>query len=305
MGRQLEAFPVGEPIESHLTVVRPTPPGVHELGAIGEDKKHPGRRNAPEQHLQYILGTPVDPVEVLDPDDEGAELRPLEDNSFQGFLGPIFPGLRAHGDLIDPAVLDGEQLQKIGQRRSFIYPHDLDTLGDLFPDLRVGIVILNVEIGSQKIDDGMVGDIAAVREASALEKNDFLVGHGFSEFVEEPGFADSRVGYDGDSLTPSFPGSLETVQQEFQLPFPADEGSKSPFGADVEPGPTSAWSDYLVYLYRFLFSFDFLFPQGLESEEALGELKGVPGDIGGSRLRVGFHPGSQVDRVSDGGEFNS
>ena len=94
---------------------------------------------------------------------------------------------------------------------------------DLFPDLPIGIVVLNIEVGLQEVRHRVIGDIPSVGETSSFKKGRMFIGDGLSELIEEPGLTDTRFGYNGDGLPPAFFRSLETIQQEFQLPFPSHE----------------------------------------------------------------------------------
>ena len=69
-----EALAVGEAVEEYLVVVGAGTPGGDILGAVGEDDQHGCTRDAFEEILEDIFRGLVDPVEILDGDDEGTHL---------------------------------------------------------------------------------------------------------------------------------------------------------------------------------------------------------------------------------------
>ncbi|TET51947.1 MAG: hypothetical protein E3J53_04240, partial [Desulfobacteraceae bacterium] len=176
MGRHGQGLPVGETVQGHLAVVGPAPPGVDKLGPVCEDQEYPGCGYTFEKLFEGILGASVHPVQILYGHDEGAKLGTSEDNPFQGLQASVFPGLGAHGNRVNAAVFHGEEFQEIGEGGGFIDLEELETPGDLIPDLLMRIVILDVKVGPQDIDYGMVGDVSAVGEASALKEGDVLIG---------------------------------------------------------------------------------------------------------------------------------
>ncbi len=93
---------------------------------------------------------------------------PLRVIRFQGFQGSVLPGLGTHLNLFYAAVLDREEFQEVGERGCFINLQRLEESCDLFPDRLIGVGILDVKVGSEDIHDGMVGNVPAVGEASAL-----------------------------------------------------------------------------------------------------------------------------------------
>ena len=87
--------------------------------------------------------------------------------------------------LLDAALLDGEKLQQIGQRGGFIHLDDLEPLVTFSLICWICIVVLDLEVGLQNIDDGMIGCIPAVGEAFAFQEGDILVGDSLPELIEE------------------------------------------------------------------------------------------------------------------------
>ena len=104
VGRHGQGLTVGETVQGHLAVVGPAPPGVDKLGPVGEDQEYPDCGYAFEKLFAGILGASVHPVQILYGHDEGAKLGTPQDNPFQGLQGSVFPGLGAHGNLVNAAL---------------------------------------------------------------------------------------------------------------------------------------------------------------------------------------------------------
>ena len=69
-----QAFPVGEAVEQYLIMVQPATPSGDELGPIGEDEQYSCAGDAFEEILEDVFRGPVDPMEILDGDDERTHL---------------------------------------------------------------------------------------------------------------------------------------------------------------------------------------------------------------------------------------
>ena len=94
---QLCARLEGELIHADLGVVGAAPPGMGELGTVEEDEKDMGIGQPADEVVEKLLGGPVDPVEVLDGDDEGLLLADPDEEVPEGLEGllPSSPGVRA------------------------------------------------------------------------------------------------------------------------------------------------------------------------------------------------------------------
>ena len=75
---------------------------MNKLGPVGEDEKNLRAGDAVENLLQGIFRTLVYPMQILDSDDEGADIRSFENDLLDGFDDPVLLASRLIGILSMP-----------------------------------------------------------------------------------------------------------------------------------------------------------------------------------------------------------
>ena len=83
----------GERVEPELAVVGLAAPAVPVLGAVVDEEQEAGRRQALDQAVESGLGLGVDPVEVLEDDEERLDLALPQEQPLERVEGPL-PALR-------------------------------------------------------------------------------------------------------------------------------------------------------------------------------------------------------------------
>ena len=204
-----------------------------------------------------------------------------------------------------PLSLTDKSSRRYGKVEVSIDAHYGESSSDLFRDIRSRVPVIDPEVRLQNLYNGMIRSPTTVGEALSFQEQDVFVGYSLSELVQEPGLADPSLAHDGDRLTSACLSPLKSVKQEFEFSFSSDESSQPTLSTHVEPGRSGARSDDAINPQRFVFALDLSLSQGLETEEPLGELERILGDIGGTRLRQLLHPGRHIDGVADCGELDA
>jgi hypothetical protein len=79
----------GQGVEPELGVVGLAAPAMRVLGAVVHEEEHPGGRQALNQAVQERLGLAVDPVEVLEDDEQRLDLALAQEETLDRFQGPL------------------------------------------------------------------------------------------------------------------------------------------------------------------------------------------------------------------------
>jgi len=101
-------------------------------------------------------------------------------------------------------------------------------------DLQGIVAILYLKVHPEKFEHRSVRRRMTVRETLARQEREVLPFERASNLVEETGLADAWLADDANGLSASVSRPLETIAQDRQLPFAADELRQSAFGADIE-----------------------------------------------------------------------
>ena len=76
-------------VEPELRVVGLAAPAMRVLGAVVHEEEHPGRRQALDQAVQDGLGLAVDPVEVLEDDEQRLDLALAQEQALHRLQGAL------------------------------------------------------------------------------------------------------------------------------------------------------------------------------------------------------------------------
>ena len=76
-------------VEPELGVVGLAAPAMRVLGAVVHEQEHPGRRQALDQTVEERLGLAVDPVEVLEDDEQRLDLALAQQQTLDRLEGPL------------------------------------------------------------------------------------------------------------------------------------------------------------------------------------------------------------------------
>ena len=179
----------------------------------GQEQQDARARQSIDQRVQVGLRRPVDPVDVLDDEDQGLALALLECELPEQLLRPGVDGLRAQRlEPLRPG-LDPEEPQEV--RRG--------GLGHLLHDRLRTVRLVDAAERPHDSDEGQIRNRAAVREAVALEPRHGPVADSPPELEQEPRLADPGFSDDPDYLALPRHRRLQATQEQFQLVLPPDE----------------------------------------------------------------------------------
>src|SRR5262245_6744698 len=150
-------------IDAELAVVCLASPWMAVLRPVVDEEQQARRREALDETVEQRLCLPVDPVQVLEDQDERLLLRFAQEQSSYRVEGPLatLPRLeRLPRDVVHRQV---EQEQQRGQRRPQRLVQDEQLAGHLLADLAQIVARLDLEIALEEIDDRRIARGPAVR----------------------------------------------------------------------------------------------------------------------------------------------
>ena len=138
----------GQGIEAEQGVVRLAHPGVPVFGPVRDEEEQRRRARAINEPVQARLGFRVDPVEILENDQKGLDLRLAQQEARDRVERPLAALRRV--ETLPPGILDrqleeGEQGRERGLQRT-IQGEDLP--GDLLADVPLRVPIPDPEVAS-------------------------------------------------------------------------------------------------------------------------------------------------------------
>ncbi len=152
-----------------LRVVALAAPGVAVLRAIGDEQQEPRRRQPLDQAVQEGLRLGIDPVEILDDEDQGPRVALARDQPLQSLMDalPALGGIAAPPSSGRGAV---QQREERGQQRLQRGVERPDLRGDLVADLVWLIAVGDIEIAPEQVDEGEVAGALAIRDRRGFER---------------------------------------------------------------------------------------------------------------------------------------
>src|SRR5262245_49223426 len=144
-------------IDPELAVVGFAAPGVAVLGAVADEEQEARRWQALDEAVEQALGLTVDPVQVLEDQDQGLDLALAQQQALdciKRLLAPLARIESVPGRLLHGHVEEGE---KGGHSRDESWVQRQDLPCNLLPDLLRVVATLELEVAAKEIDDGQVG----------------------------------------------------------------------------------------------------------------------------------------------------
>src|SRR5438876_2708917 len=172
-------------VDPELAVVGLATPAVAVLGAIVDEEQYRCRGQALHEAVEQGLRLRVDPVEILQHQDEGLDLTLAEEQP----LHRIERDLAALGRLENPkAVLLGESVEEPENGRDHVLECRVqgEQMSGNLGAYRAGVITLvDAEIGLQEIDDGEIAGGPAIGDSAGLENPTPVDTMGVGQLVEE------------------------------------------------------------------------------------------------------------------------
>ena len=144
------------------SIVGLTAPVVSILRAIGDEQEEVGGREALDQGVEHRLGLGIDPVQVLDDEQQGLHLAfPQQDalERVQGALAALGGLERLPRRVLDRHIEQRQERWR-GGREGVIEAAEVS--GHLVADRRQIIAVVEVEVALEQVDDRAIGGGLAV-----------------------------------------------------------------------------------------------------------------------------------------------
>jgi hypothetical protein len=218
-----------------VAVLRPV--GDHEEYAAGGDLVDEG--------VEHGLALRVDPLEILEDDQERLHLAFVAEQPRQGVERALaapraverLPGdveeREEHGELDEERLVGGEQLAR-----------------DLLLDFPLVVAVVDLEIAPQELDHREVGRGPPVGEGAALEETEAVRLYGVGDLPDKARLAHARVADQGQDAAAAQSRPRRRRARLGQLHPAAHEERESALGGRLEPGAGPARADELESLDR-------------------------------------------------------
>ena len=167
--RRSSALSVGKRVDAELAVVGLAAPLVLVFGAVVDEQQQPGRRQALDEAIEQRLGLGVDPVQVLDEQQERLDLALPEQQALHGVQRPL-PALR--GIEPPPRLILHRDVEEREQRRQGGLQGPVerqDLAGHLLADRPRVVPPVDLKVRLEEIDDGEIGRGLAVGDGAGLQ----------------------------------------------------------------------------------------------------------------------------------------
>src|SRR5436190_7600117 len=144
-----------ERIKPHLAVIGLARPAVLVLGPIVDQQEEPSRWQALDQAVEQGLSLGVDPVQVLEDDEERLGLTLPEEETpdrIEHALAALGRIERLPRSVLDRHVEQGQQSGQGRLQRTI----QGELASHLLADLALGLALVHLEVGAEEVDDRQV-----------------------------------------------------------------------------------------------------------------------------------------------------
>ena len=271
-------------VEPKLRVAGLAAPAMHVLGAVVDEEEHPGRRQALDQAVQDGLGLAVDPVEVLEDDEQRLDLSLAQEQALhrvQGALTALRRVKRRPRGVVDRHV---EQRQESGHGGLQGLIQRQEPAGDLLADGSWIILVLNLQVALEQVDHGQVRRGLPVRNGARLHDEPPVGPVGVRHLPDQSRLPDARLPDESDHLTGPRSRPTDGLAHLFQLRLPADEPREAAGRRGVQPRAKWPRSRHLIEVDRRAQALDGHWAERRDRDEPFRESE----HVGGQQSRVGL-----------------
>ena len=242
------------------------------LRPVVHQEQQPGGGQALHQAVQERLGLGVDPVQVLEHQQERLDLALAQEQPLDP-VERLLAALRGVQPLplgvVDRHVEEPEQRREGGLER----PVQGEELArHLLADLARVIARLDLEVGPQELDERQKRRRLPVGDGAALDDQPALDAVRVGELPEEPRLADAGLADDGHDLAVPGAGPLQGLAELLQLRVAPDEAGEAPGGGRLQPRAHGPGADDLEDLERGVQPLDRPRPERLHHDVAFRQI---------------------------------
>ena len=264
-------------VEPELRVVGLAAPAMRVLGAVVHEEEHPGRRQALDQTVQDGLGLAVDPVEVLEDDEQRLDLALAQEQTLDRLQGPLAALRRVERRPRGVVHRHVQQRQERGHGGLEGLVQRQELAGDLLADGPRIVLVLNLQVSLEQVDHGQIRRGLPVGDRAGLHDEPAVGPMGVGDLPHQPRLAHAGLPDEGHELAMPRGGAAERLAELLDLGLPPDEAGEPARGGGLEPRTQRARPEHLVDLDGRLQALHRHRPEGLDVDEALGEPQRVRG----------------------------
>ena len=176
-----------ERLQSERRVEAAAPEGRAVADPVGEDDHDRRARHRAHERVEILLRAGVDPVQVLEHEDDGPNGRSPQRHRAHGVQHPLPPGGRVHPGDSRIARVHGQQVPHVRDIRLEL-PHAPHAVLDLGDDLGLAVELLDAEVLPELVEQRQERDRLAEGDALALQPRDGLarLGEPPAELEQQP-----------------------------------------------------------------------------------------------------------------------
>src|SRR5215831_12243494 len=167
-------------------------PGRTETGSPRAQKKDRRTGQALDERSQVLLRRPIDPVQILDHENDRAVLTAAQAPCPERVKRPSLDRLSAElckGRII----MHAEQVQEVRSVRVRLQPDLLKTETHLLGDQVRVIAVLDATVGAHEVQDWHVRDVPCIGQASAFEVCQPLASQTASKLIDQSRLTNARL----------------------------------------------------------------------------------------------------------------
>ena len=270
------------------------------LGAVVDQQEQAGGGQALHQAIEERLGLGVDPVEVLEDQQEGLHLALPQEQAFEGVQGALAALRRIEGlpcGILHRHLQEGQEGRQ-GRPEGRIQREQPP--GELLAHAPPVVAVLELKVGLEQVDDRQIRGGLAIGGRAAFQQEPALGARRMGELVEEAGLAHPGFPDDRHHLAVPRPGLLQGLVQGREFRLPPHEGRQPPRRKRLQARAGRAGAHQLAHLHGSGQPLDGHRAQGGDLDPSLRQPQGLgrqPNAPGGREL---FHAGRQVRGLADG-----
>ncbi len=290
----LRRLTLGERPQTDMREVRRVPEGLRPTGAVRYEEQDPVLRHDVDQVGEELGRRGVDPVRVLDRQDEWPPCGGRHRDGPQRLERRRLPQPRIHRRHL---VVPGREEMLEERDIAGIRAGERDAVPQLAGDGLVVVGLLDPVGVLHHVDDREVGDLRPVGDAATDAPRGVLVPMRPPELVQQPGLADPGVARDERDLPGAGPHQVEELVEGRDLPLAAHERAEAAVGPDVDAGADAGRPLDLVDVLAAL-AFELQLAHVAQHEVALDQLAGGVADRHRARGRRSLDARPGVHRVA-------
>ena len=275
-------------------------PVVLVLGTVVHEQQEPRGVHAPEERVEEGLGLGVDPLEVLEHQQQRLVVGLLEDEPrerAERFVPPLVRLERPERVGVRQRV---EQREDRGQRGLELAPEREHGVRHPGADRVRGVALVDAEVPAQDVDDRLPRAGLVVGQRAGLEDLPLARERRGDELVDQPRLAHARLGRERRDPAVPLARVGEHPVQALELRVAPDEAAPA-LGGGAAEGARGRGADQLVDLERRVEPLDGAGSQRARAHRVAREPERVRRDEHGTGVGHLLHPRREVGRLADSG----